>query len=71
MQSQSLRYIVDENGKKISVVLPISEYQRMQEDLHDLLIIIEGRCEKTVAVAQMRKILERRDINDPDIGDSV
>ena len=65
MQSSPLQYIVDENGNKISVILPVSEYQRIREDLHDLMIIIERKCEETVAVAQMRKILRRRNSNDP------
>ena len=29
------RYIVDENGKRVSVVLPIEEYERMVEELED------------------------------------
>jgi len=36
MQSSPQQYIVDEKGNKISVILPFSEYQQMQEDLHDL-----------------------------------
>lgn len=29
------RYIVDENGKRVSVVLPIDEYEKMVEELED------------------------------------
>ena len=29
------RYIVDENGKRVSVILPIEEYERMIEELED------------------------------------
>jgi PHD/YefM family antitoxin component YafN of YafNO toxin-antitoxin module len=29
-------YIVDENGKRVSVVLPVEEYERMVEALEDL-----------------------------------
>ncbi len=31
-----MRYIVDENGKRVSVVLPIEEYERLIEALEDL-----------------------------------
>jgi PHD/YefM family antitoxin component YafN of YafNO toxin-antitoxin module len=34
------RYIVDENGKRVSVILPVEEYERMieaSEELEDLL----------------------------------
>lgn len=30
------QYIVDENGKRVSVVLPVEEYERMLEELEDL-----------------------------------
>lgn len=30
------RYIVDENGKRVSVVLPVEEYERMIEELETL-----------------------------------
>jgi hypothetical protein len=32
----SARYIVDENGKRVSVILPIEEYERLIESLEDL-----------------------------------
>ncbi len=30
------RYIVDENGKRVSVILPIEEYESMLEELEEL-----------------------------------
>ena len=30
------RYVVDENGKRVSVILPIEEYERLIEALEDL-----------------------------------
>jgi PHD/YefM family antitoxin component YafN of YafNO toxin-antitoxin module len=30
------RYIVDENGKRVTVILPIEEYERMVEKLEDI-----------------------------------
>ena len=59
MQTSPQQYIVDENGKKISVVLPFSEYQKMQEDLHDLMIIAERKNEDTLSIAEIRKRLGR------------
>ncbi len=32
----SARYVVDENGKKVGVILPVEEYERMVEELEDL-----------------------------------
>jgi hypothetical protein len=30
------QYITDENGKKISVILPVSEYDRIIQELEDI-----------------------------------
>lgn len=30
------RYVVDENGKRVSVILPVEEYERMVEELEEL-----------------------------------
>jgi len=64
MQSSPRQYVVDENGNKISVILPFSEYQQMKEDLHDLTIIAERRNEDTHSIAEMKKRLGGRNIND-------
>jgi hypothetical protein len=36
MQEMRERYLVDEEGKRIAVVLPIGEYERLLEELEDL-----------------------------------
>lgn len=43
------QYITDENGHRVSVVLPISEYEELLEDLEDLETIAERRSEPTVS----------------------
>jgi PHD/YefM family antitoxin component YafN of YafNO toxin-antitoxin module len=30
-------YVVNENGEKVEIILPIEKYEKMKEDLHDLL----------------------------------
>jgi PHD/YefM family antitoxin component YafN of YafNO toxin-antitoxin module len=42
------RYIVDENGKRVSVILPIEEYERMieaLEELEDIRAYYEAKAE--------------------------
>ncbi|MCK4269203.1 MAG: type II toxin-antitoxin system Phd/YefM family antitoxin [Methanogenium sp.] len=58
MQSSPQQYIVDEKGNRISVILPFSEYQQMQEDLHDLAVIAERKNENTLTINEMKKRLE-------------
>ncbi len=31
----SIRYVVDENGERVSVILPVEEYERMVEELEE------------------------------------
>ena len=44
----NLRYIIDENGRKKDVVLPIREFESLLEDLEDLAVAAERRDEETV-----------------------
>ncbi len=32
----SIRYVTDENGKRVEVIMPVEEYERMVEELEDL-----------------------------------
>ena len=41
-------YVVDENGNRTAVILPIDEYKRLLEDLQDLAIIAQRKDEPTV-----------------------
>lgn len=50
-------YLVNEEGQKIAVVIPVEEYEELLEDLHDLAIIAERRCEPTVPFEELRNRL--------------
>ena len=45
----SVQYITNQKGKKTGVVLPISDYEKLLEDLDDLAVIADRRAEPTVA----------------------
>jgi PHD/YefM family antitoxin component YafN of YafNO toxin-antitoxin module len=49
------QYVVDENGNKIAVILPLKEYQHLKEDLHDLAMVAERRDEGTISLAELKK----------------
>lgn len=51
----SEQYVVDENGNKVAVILPIREYEHLKEDLHDLAMVAERRDEGTVSLAGLKK----------------
>ena len=54
------RYIVDEEGRKTAVVLPLEEYQELVDDLHDLAVIAERRDEPAVALEEVKKRLQKK-----------
>jgi hypothetical protein len=52
------RFIVDEKGNRVSVVLPVDEYEELLEDLHDLAVVAERRNEPAVSLAMVKKRLK-------------
>jgi len=59
------RYITDKNGKKLSVVIPIDEYNQMLEDLEELEDIrlydaVKARKEKSIPFEQYLQRRSRR-----------
>jgi hypothetical protein len=53
------QYITDEKGEKKSVILPISEFEELIEDIEDLAAVAERREESTIShgdlIAELKK----------------
>lgn len=60
MAREKVRFLVDEKGRKQSVVLPIKEYQELIEDLADLALIADRKDEPTEPLDVIRKRLEEK-----------
>ena len=58
MQKSKIRYLVDENGRKSSVVISIKEYEELLEDLADLGVIAERKDEPTESFDDITRRLE-------------
>ena len=58
MEIASRSFVVDENGKRTAVALPIEEYERLLEDLEDLAVIAQRRHEPTESLST---VVERRE----------
>ena len=43
------QYITDEKGKKKSVILPVSKFKELIEDIEDLASVAERRDEPTIS----------------------
>jgi len=53
------QYIVDRNGQKKAVILPVEEYEELLEDLYDLAKIAERRDEPTISFEEIKKRLKK------------
>ena len=53
------RFVIDENGDRTAVILPIEEYNELLEDLADLAAIAERRDEATLPHDKVREELKK------------
>jgi hypothetical protein len=53
------QYITDTAGTRVSVVIPVSEYEELLEDMEDLAAMAERRDEPTVSHAELLEGLKR------------
>ncbi len=60
MKTTKHEYVVDNHGRKKAVVVPLAEYRRMMEDLHDLALVAERREERPISLDEMRRRLKSR-----------
>lgn len=49
--------MIDGKGQKVAVILPLEEYERLQEDLHDLSLIADRKDEKSISLKEMKRLL--------------
>jgi len=53
------QYIINEDGEKTGVILPIEEYEELLEDLHDLAVIAERRNESVITFDEIKERLRK------------
>jgi hypothetical protein len=59
VMSDTLQYLTDEAGTKTAVVLSISDYEKLLEDLDDLATVAERRDEPSIPHEQFKAELKR------------
>jgi len=57
--SEPLQHLTHETGKKPAVVLPITEYEKLLEDLDDLAAVAERREGPTIPHEEFKAELKR------------
>jgi PHD/YefM family antitoxin component YafN of YafNO toxin-antitoxin module len=58
MGASTAQFVVDEEGKKTAVLIPIDKYEQMIEDLHDLAVVAERRDEENISLEEMKRLLK-------------
>jgi len=53
------QYITDEQGNRVSVILPVAEYEELLEDVDALAAVAERRNEPTISHEQLIAELKR------------
>jgi PHD/YefM family antitoxin component YafN of YafNO toxin-antitoxin module len=51
------QFVVDRDGKRQAVIVPLKEYERLMEDLHDLAVVAERRDEEPISLEEMKRRL--------------
>ena len=51
------RYLTDERGERVAVVIPIADYEDLMEDVADLACVAERRDEERISLAELKKQL--------------
>ncbi|HBA89758.1 MAG TPA: hypothetical protein DCZ75_17750 [Geobacter sp.] len=57
MRDAETNFITSPTGRKKAIILPIREYERLLEDLHDLSVVAERREEAPVSLNEMKRSL--------------
>ena len=57
--NDTIQYLTDDHGDRTAVVLPISDYEKLLEDLADLAVIAERHAEPTIPHQQFVTELQR------------
>lgn len=60
MAREKIKFLVDEKGRKHSVLLPIGEYRELLEDLADLAVIAERKDEPAESLEDVRQRLQEK-----------
>jgi PHD/YefM family antitoxin component YafN of YafNO toxin-antitoxin module len=53
------QYVVDSEGRKMAVLLPLEQYEKLMEDLHDLAVVAERRDEKATTLQELKRRLKK------------
>ncbi len=53
------QFVVNAKGNRTAVILSLNRYEKLMEDLHDLVIVAERREEEPLSLEEMKRRLQR------------
>jgi len=53
------QYVINTKGNRTAVILSLSRYEKLMEDLHDLVVVAERREEESFSLEEMKRRLQR------------
>ena len=56
------QFVVNAKGRQTGVLLPLKQYQKLLEDLHDLAVVAERRAEKPIGLEEMKRRLKKNGV---------
>ncbi len=59
MAAPKEQFLVDTEGRRTGVVIPLRRYAAMMEDLHDLAVVAERKDEGTISLEEMKRRLRK------------
>lgn len=59
MKDTQEQYVINSKGNRIAVILSLSRYEKLMEDLYDLVAVAERREEKSLSLEEMKRRLLR------------
>lgn len=62
MSSAKQQFVVDSQGNRTAVILPLEEYEQLLDDLRDLAVVAERRNEGTLTLDELKKRLQADDL---------
>jgi len=59
MAARQEQFVINEKGQKTGVIVPVKQYQKLIEDLHDLAVVAERREEDTISFDELKSKLSK------------
>lgn len=57
---KEIDYIIDENGNKKAMIIPVADYEEIMEDIEDIVIAYQRKEEKKKSFKEIKENLNKK-----------